>query len=338
VTSEQNVRRAITVPALFVAFACSVALAPVLAVSALLVDVARAAFGTSTARWPTTRAVVFFLAYLVAEAVGVTIATGAWVSARVRGIDEETFLRWNFRLQCGWTSALYRAAVWIYGLKIEVHGSDVIAPGPILLFMRHTSVADTVLPGVLVSNALGIRLRYVLKRELLVDPCLDIVGLRLRNHFVRRGVGDAATEIAAVGALARDLRPDEGVLIYPEGTRYSERGREQRVARLVKSGDPLAEQAAAFRQVLPPHLGGPLALIEEASKGGGAAIVFCAHVGFEGAATLPRFLAGALVGARVQVAFWRVPLAEVPASDEARRGWLYEEWKKIDDWVVAHAR
>lgn len=331
VAGQRHLRRAITVPVLFVAFGLLLVLAPILVPCAALVDLAR------RARFSTMRALAFFLVYLGAECTGVLFATGLWIVARFRRVDEATFLRWNFRLQCAWTGSLYRAAVWIYALAIEVEGADAIAPGPILMFMRHTSVADTVLPGVLVSGALGIRLRYVLKHELLVDPCLDIVGLRLANHFVRRAVGDARAEIAAVGALARGLAADEGVLIYPEGTRHSARRSEQRVARLRESGDPFLAQAAALKRVLPPHLGGPLALLEEAAKSG-VAVVFCAHVGFEGAATLPRFLGGALIGARVQVVFWRVPLAEVPASEQARRAWLYVEWKKIDDWVVARSR
>ena len=43
------------------------------------------------------------------------------------------------------------------------------------------------------------------ERELLWDPCLDVVGQRLPNVFVRRGDGDGASEIAAVRAPAADL-------------------------------------------------------------------------------------------------------------------------------------
>ena len=37
-----------------------------------------------------------------------------------------------------------------------------------------------------VSRRYHLRLRYVLKRELLWDPCLDIVGQRVPNIFVDR--------------------------------------------------------------------------------------------------------------------------------------------------------
>jgi len=38
----------------------------------------------------------------------------------------------------------------------------------------------------------------VLKRELLADPCLDIVGNRLPNHFLDRHATDSGPELAAL--------------------------------------------------------------------------------------------------------------------------------------------
>ena len=60
----------------------------------------------------------------------------------------------------------------------------------------------------------GVRLRYVLKKELLFDPCLDIVGNRLPNYFVDRGGQDSERARRGVAELVRDLGPDEGALIY----------------------------------------------------------------------------------------------------------------------------
>ena len=79
----------------------------------------------------------------------------------------------------------------IFGITIEVEGTDELRDGPIIVFLRHSSVADTLLPAVFIANPNGLKLRYVLKHELLWDPCLDIVGNRLPNSFVRRGSGDS---------------------------------------------------------------------------------------------------------------------------------------------------
>ena len=70
-----------------------------------------------------------------------------------------------------------------------------IPPAPILVVSRHASLIDTLLPGRYVTQPFGIRLRYVLKSELLVDPALDIAGNRLPNVFVDRG-GDTDRELA----------------------------------------------------------------------------------------------------------------------------------------------
>jgi 1-acyl-sn-glycerol-3-phosphate acyltransferase len=86
-------------------------------------------------------------------------------------------------------------------------------------------MVDTMLPAHLVANPTGFRLRYVLKKELLADPTLDIGGNRLPNYFINRGAGDSAKETEAVRRLASDLGSNDGVLIYPEGTRYSEEKR-----------------------------------------------------------------------------------------------------------------
>jgi hypothetical protein len=83
--------------------------------------------------------------------------------------------------------------------------------------------------------------------------------------------------------------------------------------------------------VLPPRLGGPLALLETS----GADVLFVAHVGLENTARLADLLSGALVGARVRVALWRVPRAEVPTEPGDRVEWLYDQWARLDAWVAA---
>ena len=82
------------------------------------------------------------------------------------------------------------------GLQLlQVRGDERVTPGPIVLFMNHASVIDTLLPVELVCRRHGMRLRYVLKKELLVDPCLDIVGLRVPNHFLDREAADGSLEL-----------------------------------------------------------------------------------------------------------------------------------------------
>ena len=297
-------------------------------------------------RWATLRCLTFALLYLSCEVVGVIAAFVIWLGSGVwagrgRAASREArpsglsgaYLRANFRLQCWWARSLFRGAERIFAMRTTVTGDEVVRQGPFLLFLRHASIGDTVLPAVLIADRHNIMLRYVMKRELLWDPCLDIVGNRLPNYFVQRGSGDSEREIAAVQRLLDGLGPHDGVLIYPEGTRFSPAKRERIIERL-RGAMParLLALAEQLRHTLPPRLGGPLGLLE---RNPGVDAVFCAHTGFEGAATFRDLLGGALVRREVQVAFWRVPFAQIPLERNARAEWLYQHWRRIDDWIDA---
>jgi 1-acyl-sn-glycerol-3-phosphate acyltransferase len=218
-------------------------------------------------------------------------------------------------------------------MRTVVEGEEAIEPGPILVFIRHVSQADTLLPVVIITRRHGIALRFVLKQELLWDPCLDVVGRRLPNAFVRRGSGESDREIAAVRGLMDDLGPRDGVLIYPEGTRFTPEKRVQVLAKLATRTSPtLLARAQRLRRVLPPHLGGPLGLL---AANRNADVVFCAHTGFEPAGSAAELLGGALVGATIRVRFWRVAAAQIPVDLDERVQWLYEHWQRVEEWVEA---
>ena len=92
-------------------------------------------------------------------------------------------------------------------------------------------------------------------------------------------------------------------------------------------------QARSFQHVLPPRPGGALGLLE---ANPGADILFFAHCGFDGIATVFDLWAGRLVGATIRVFTWRVPLAEIPKDREGRLTWLGEQWRRVDAWVGEH--
>jgi hypothetical protein len=214
---------------------------------------------------------------------------------------------------------------------LDVKGLDDLGDGPILLFMRHASIGDTILPAVLVSSRRGFRLRYVMKRELLWDPCLDIVGNRLPNHFVRRGRGNSAQEIAAVARLAHGLGPDEGVFMCPEGTRFTPERQRRALDRIRRDGDSeFVTFAERLRHVLPPRFGGTLALLEVGTE---ADAVFCVHRGFEGSRGFYDFLAGGLIDQSIEVEFWRVPAGHIPKDRGALSDWFCDQWSRVDEWV-----
>lgn len=316
---------------------------PLTAAAAVAVDLWR-----GERRWVLLRCLAFAVLYLTCEVAGVAAAfllwlgSGVWAgvgaaaspSARLTGLPD-AYLRANFGLQCWWARTLFHGAERIFGMHTTVTGDEAVRAGPFLLFLRHASIGDTVLPAVCIGDRHGIMLRYVMKRELLWDPCLDVVGNRLPNYFVQRGSGDSEREVAAVQRLLDELGPRDAVLIYPEGTRFSAEKRDRFVARLRGAAPArLLAVAERLRHTLPPRLGGPLGLLE---RNPGIDAVFCAHTGFEGAATFGDLISGALVGRAVHVAFWRVPFAHIPVDRTARAEWLYEHWQRIDEWIEAVA-
>lgn len=318
-------RRLVTVPLYFLLCAASLAVLPAILAVAAVTDLVRGG------PWVFVRCALFFQWYLLCEVVGLAAAFAIVLTTRNREQEIDRF----FRLQSGWLAALFRGGARCFSFRVEIEGEDALGEGPLLVFMRHASTADVVLPNVFISRPTGVVLRYVLKRELLWDPCLDIAGHRLVNCFVRRGSGDPEREIAAVRSLAQDLGPRDGVLIYPEGTRFTPEKHRRALDRIRATGHAeRIARAEKFTHVLPPRLGGPMALLDECPE---ADVLFCAHTGLEGARTMNDFLNGALVGATLRMAFWREPRAHIPVEGQAREAWLFEHWLRLDSWVSEHA-
>jgi 1-acyl-sn-glycerol-3-phosphate acyltransferase len=321
-------RRAITVPAYFALAATYFALAPAWLALGLVLD----AVSGAARRLPRTRALLFFALYLACEIVGIVCALGLGV-VLLGGLvgGPRRWVAANAALQRAWSGALFGGSVRIFSMKLDVEGLDVARRGPLLLFVRHSSTADTVLAAALVANPNRLLLRYVLKRELLWDPCLDIVGLRLPNTFVDRRSPRSDAEIDAVARLAVGLDESSGVLVYPEGTRFSPEKLARARAKLGEHGKAdLVAIAERYEHVLPPRIGGPLALLERAP---GVDVLFVEHTGFEGAASFARFWGGALVGRTIHVRLRRVTPPSAPREELER--WLFEEWAKIDRWIGA---
>lgn len=315
-------RRSLTLPAYAFAAAAMLLLAPLLFPLAAGIDLAR------RRGWVLVRCLAMVDVFLAAEVAGVVGATAIWLRGPRSG---PVFLERNFRLQCWWANTLFRAGEQLFALRVRVEGDAKAARGPVLIFVRHVSPVDNLIPAVLLSDRHGLRLRWVLNRWLLRDPCLDIVGNRLANAFVRGGT-DSDAHVAAVATLGHALDINEGAAIYPEGALFSPARRERALSRL--GGSPWLPRAEALNTVLPPRMGGALALLEAAPA---ADVVVCAHRGFEPAGSYRAFLSGAFIGSEVSIAFWRFPREGIPGSRDERTAWLYDRWAEVDRWVSAAA-
>lgn len=322
-------RRAITLPLYFGLFALVTATFPLLLILAALLDLYRGS------NWIAVRVVAFFETYLACEVAGVLASFVLWLwRGPWTGASDKDWIACNRALQHRWGRALGGTAFKIFGIKVHVDADPQIGEKPILLFIRHASTADTILAVNYVSLPYNLPLRYVLKRELLFDPCLDIVGNRLPNVFVDRASASPAEEVQRVAALLDKLGEREGVLIYPEGTRFAEAKRQRIAAAFDEGGDAAsAAYTRSLRSVLPPRRGGPSILLEHNP---GLDIVICAHAGLEGSSSFQEFWNGGLVGSQLFLQLRSYDANTVPREPEAQLAWLQERWSEVDAFVTEH--
>jgi 1-acyl-sn-glycerol-3-phosphate acyltransferase len=281
--------------------------------------------------WVGVRLVAMLWWFLFGELRGV--AGLGLIGLASLGRDTRTRRFRVYRLRQLWAAGHLSGVRRLFGLTFDVRGLDAVAPGPVLILMRHASIVDNTLPDALIGKAHDMGLRFVIKRELQMLPTIDIGGRWVPTNFVRRGSGDTVGELEDLRKLAIDLDPHEGVLIYPEGTRFTPAKLAQAIETIAERQPALAQRARGLHHVLPPRLGGPLALLE---AGRGTDVVFCAHVGLDGFERISDIWRGGLVGGTVRAQFWRFDAAEVPVEREALVAWLYDRWQQVDDWVGAH--
>ena len=274
-------------------------------------------------RLPVTRLTLFGLCWTWLETTGLVRLALAWM--RGRAMDVATITE----IQRWWAGALVGALRRTCGLRIEVEGLEAVRPGPVVMLVRHSSLVDALVSGWVVVDRAARRARYVLKRELLWDPCLDVAGNRLPNHFVDRGAADSAPELAALTTLAAGAGPDDCIVIFPEGTRANP---EKRARALSKLGER-ADRLSGLRHLLPPRPAGTAALLAGAPD---ADVAVGWHVGFEGMDTFGGIMRRMppLSGRACRFVVSRIDRADVPSGDGFTE-WLDDLWLDLDSEVDA---
>lgn len=327
-------RRAKGIAIELVAFVALTLLFPLVLLSAAVVDLAL--WLVRRKPWMAVRLVAMAWWFLFGELRG--IAGLAAIYAATGGpLGRRSLARRRlvYDLRIHWARSHLGGIRVLFGLTFEIEGIENAGPGPELILIRHASIIDNTLPDALVGHAHGLGLRFVLKRELRMIPTIDIGGRWVPTNFIRRGSDDPAAEIRSLRRLAHDLGRGEGILIYPEGTRHTAE-KLARAQELIAERQPdVAVMANRLHNVLPPRLGGPLALLDEAR---GADVVVCGHVGLDGFEYIRDIWSGGLVGNVVRVRFWRYRAESIPPGEEERVRWLYERWQVLDDWVGSNWR
>jgi 1-acyl-sn-glycerol-3-phosphate acyltransferase len=318
---ERLRRRTFSVSALL-AFAVLITLTiPLWLPSVVLVDVVRLRL-----RLPLARLLAFGVCWAWIEVIGVAHSFGTWLVGK--GADPDT----QYGLMKWWAGALMRALRSTIGISPQLEGAEALAGGNVIVLSRHASLADSLLSAWAIRVQADLWPRYVLKRELLLDPCLDIVGLRVPNHFLDRESPDHDGELAALRELASGVGEGSAAVIFTEGTRSNPTKRARALDKIAERDPERAARLGALRRLLPPRPGGSRALLEGAP---GADVVLAWHTGFDGLDSfggVVSTLAKPLPPVRFVVR--RVPRREVPVGDAFPR-WLDDQWLRMDAEVDA---
>jgi 1-acyl-sn-glycerol-3-phosphate acyltransferase len=335
VLPPRRVRR-ITGPLLIAALVTAVLLLPVLVVVAVVVSV------WLPGRWRALRLLAFALVYLGVEVAALAAGAVLWVlSGFGRRLGSRPFQAAHYTVLRLVLDALMRAAQRLFALQLVTDGEswsplDDGVPGStnaMVVLSRHAGPGDSLLLVHTLMNRDHLRRpRIVLKDLLQLDPLIDVHLNRLPNHFVSAGPGAGEKSEQAIAELARNLREEDALLIFPEGANFTPQRRTRAIQRLRDRGLRSAvRRAEAMRRVLPPRPGGVAAALTAAPH---ADVVFVAHTGLEHLSSVRDLWRGLPMDKTLHLRWWFVPAAEVPREESQLTDWLYRWWETIDAWIT----
>lgn len=310
-------RRLVSIPVIALLAVLLVVLIPIWLPIALIIDLVRA-----PRRLPITRLLAFGVCWAWIETLGLVRLGWIWLT---RGTHDLVRLT---EVQRWWAACILTSLRRTAGLRVEVEGLDAYDPSPVVVMPRHASLIDSVVSTWVIVGPAGLQARVVLKRELLVDPVLDVAGNWLRNHFVDRGATDSSAELAALTALTSDMGPGVAAMIFPEGTRANPAKRARALTKIAERDPARSERLSVLRHLMPPRPAGSAALLAGAPD---ADVVVAWHTGLDRMDSFGGILRGvpSFSGRTIHYVARRIARAEVPSGDEFTR-WLDDTWIALD--------
>ncbi len=319
-------RRARGISVELLAFVALTLLFPLLALGAAVLDALL--WLRRRKPWMALRLLAMGWWFLAGELYGLLGLLVIWISSG--GHDSARRRERVYRLKRSWLISHLGGIRRLFGLRFEIDGLELAGPGPVLVMIRHASIIDNALPDAILGRAHGLGFRFIVKRELQMLPTIDIGGRWVPTLFVRRASGKTAEQVERITALTLNLGAHDGLLIYPEGTRWTPPKLEHAKAVIAERQPDISHLAARLHNVLPPRLGGTLELLQSARD---ADVVIFGHVGLDGFEYISDIWSGGLVGTTVRLKLWRFAAAEVPSDRDELIVWLYARWQELDDWI-----
>ena len=294
---------------------------PLWVLATVVVDAARGRW-----RFPLSRFIAFGTLWAWLEVCGVLVAVFLFCTGQSRNVGA------HYALQKWWTRSIIQALGFTVGLQITVEGADNLGEGPFIALCRHASLADSIMSAWVLATHASLRPRYVLKKELKIDPCLDILGHRLPNYFVDRESSNVAGELQGIEQMALGLSVGDAAVIFPEGSRASAKKRTRALEKLQERSPSRAERLSGLQYLIAPKPAGASALLSAVPQ---AHVLTMWHSGFDGLDTFSGVLRHlGKTKARVFVRVEEHARETIPSGDEFVI-WLDEQWAKMDRAVAA---
>ena len=327
--NHRYLRRLVTFPVIILIAVGMTVLVPIAIPLALVFDLVRGEM-----EMPWARLWLMGIVYAWNDVFWLVLAFGVWIAA---GFG--MFIRRDFYQRTLWwmffnfmTFVLWFAKK-IIRLDFELTDRVGDTSGPIVFFSRHASMADVLFPAKVLIDK-GIRPVYVLKKELLIEPIFDLVGNWQPHHFVDRSGANTEAELEALGKLASAADSTQGLIIFPEGTRFTQSKRTRILTKLSERRPDIAEQAQQLTHTLPPRYGGPNALLEACPD---RKLLVLVHFGLDHLDSFKILVRSVPFEAPIKMELYEVDVTSLPFKTQAREKWLLDLWSDVDDWVAGRA-
>jgi 1-acyl-sn-glycerol-3-phosphate acyltransferase len=277
------------------------------------------------------------LAYFSYELGGLISCGALWLAAGGGHlINGPRFQRLHWKLLGWFIGGLAREGR--NALSIEVRADPTTdaaraldSDRPVLVFSRHAGPGDTIFVIDELMSRYDRQPSVVFKEAIALDPCVDLLAHRLPHAML--DTSDREECEARIGQVTRALAPRGALLLFPEGGNFTPSRRRSALDRLRRKGRRRsAQRAEEMPRVLPPQPTGSLAALGARAD---ADVVFAAHTGL-GLAAYPRqWWRDMPIGRTLRTRMWLVPSNEVPRDPDDQVDWLYDWWKRIDEWIAA---
>ena len=321
------VRRLVIAPLVLVLCVALVAVSPLVLLVALLVDIA------ARGRFPNTRLVAFGTLFLFVEAFGLVAAFLLWVAAGFGvSMRSDRIQSMHYALLRSMLEWVYGAARSLLGFEIDIIDRPPRRLGPVLVFGRHAGPGNSLMVVGTLMRGFDRRPRIVMLDLLQLDPLFDTIGNRLPNRFISRDPTKRAQVVRGIESLARGMGDHDALVLFPEGRDFTPRQRRRAIARLRRKGHhEEAEKAERMKRVLPPRHSGVRAAVTGAPE---ADVVFVAHTVLEDLKSYRGLWSAIPLRRPIEGKYWRLGPHEVPDDEDELIDWLYDWFRRIDEWVA----